>query len=133
MISLRRAVSITGGVLLAIAVAGCGSSSPTSAGNPSGGTSPSAASSSASPRSGSAAIGIQSFSYTTPASVTPGATVTVTNHDSVAHTVTSDTSGQFNVNVQPGGSATFTAPNSPGTYKFHCIYHGNMHGTLVVK
>ncbi|GAC1595508.1 MAG: hypothetical protein NVS3B21_18580 [Acidimicrobiales bacterium] len=59
--------------------------------------------------------------------------MTVTNRDPVAHTVTSDTSGQFNVNVQPGATATFTAPKSPGTYKFHCIYHGNMHGTLVVK
>lgn len=133
MISWRRTLPITGGLLLTIVMAGCGSSSPTSAGAPSGGTSPSAAGPSASPQAGSAAIGIQSFSYATPASVSPGANVTVTNHDSVAHTVTSDTGGQFNVNVQPGGTATFRAPNSPGTYKFHCIYHGNMHGTLVVK
>jgi plastocyanin len=28
---------------------------------------------------------------------------------------------------------TFTAPNKPGTYPFHCTYHSNMHGVLVVK
>ena len=28
---------------------------------------------------------------------------------------------------------TFTAPAAPGSYKFHCAYHSNMHGTLVVK
>jgi plastocyanin len=38
-----------------------------------------------------------------------------------------------NVTVGPGDSATFTAPNKPGNYKFHCTFHSNMHGTLVVK
>lgn len=138
MIPWRRAVAISAGVMVAVALTGCGASATSaSSGNPpsaatSVGAPPSAGSSSGS-KPASAAIGIQGFSYASPPSVSPGAKVTVTNHDSVAHTVTSDTDGLFNVNVQPGANATFTAPTKPGSYKFHCIYHGNMHGTLVVK
>ncbi len=55
------------------------------------------------------------------------------NMDSTAHTVTSDEGSAFDVPVKPGESMTFKAPTTPGTYKYHCTYHGNMHGTLVVK
>jgi plastocyanin len=30
-------------------------------------------------------------------------------------------------------SATIIAPMKPGSYAFHCTYHSNMHGMLVVK
>lgn len=57
----------------------------------------------------------------------------VENRDQVAHTVTADASGSlFDVTVDPGSTASFTAPTSPGSYKFHCRFHANMHGTLVV-
>jgi plastocyanin len=39
----------------------------------------------------------------------------------------------FDVDVSAGGTATFTAPSKPGSYPYHCKYHGNMHATLVVK
>lgn len=79
-------------------------------------------------------ISIKDYKYQVPKSVKPGAKVMVTNMDQVAHTVTADTSDSvFNLNIDAGGSASFTAPTKPGTYKFHCIYHGNMHGTLVVS
>jgi len=71
--------------------------------------------------------------YETPASVSPGATVTVMNMDGEAHTVTADTGSAFDVKAAPGASTTFTAPTKPGTYAFHCTYHSNMHGMLVVK
>ena len=32
-----------------------------------------------------------------------------------------------------GSHGTFTAPTEPGTYPYHCIFHGNMHGTITVK
>jgi plastocyanin len=48
------------------------------------------------------------------------------------HTVTSDDGKSFDVTVNPGKTATFTAPSSPGTYKFHCKIHSSMHGTLTV-
>jgi plastocyanin len=79
-------------------------------------------------------ITVKDFAYQVPTTVAAGATVMVTNTDRVAHTVTADTSGSlFDVNIDAGGSASFTAPTQPGTYEFHCIYHGNMHGTLVVS
>ncbi|MEO7752269.1 MAG: cupredoxin domain-containing protein [Terracoccus sp.] len=79
-----------------------------------------------------AAIGISNFMFMVPASVAPGATITVTNDDSVAHTVTSDT-GAFDVKVNPGATATMTAPTKPGSYPFDCAIHSSMTGTLVVK
>ncbi|WP_227878373.1 cupredoxin domain-containing protein [Arthrobacter dokdonensis] len=79
-----------------------------------------------------AAIQIKSFAYTGPDSVKAGATVTVTNKDAVAHTLTAD-DGSFNAVVEPGASVTFTAPTKPGAYTYHCKYHASMHGTLNVK
>ena len=78
-------------------------------------------------------VHISKFMYETPASVSPGATVTVMNMDGEAHTVTADSGNAFDVKADPGTSTTFTAPMKPGTYAFHCTYHSNMHGMLVVK
>jgi plastocyanin len=78
-------------------------------------------------------IHISKFAYTTPASVAPGATVTVMNMDAVKHTVTADSGKAFDTAVPAGASTTFTAPMKPGSYPFHCTYHSNMHGTLVVR
>ncbi|WP_427007372.1 cupredoxin domain-containing protein [Pseudarthrobacter sp. H2] len=79
-----------------------------------------------------ATIHIKSFAYTGPDSVPAGATVTVMNMDSEAHTVTAD-DGSFDAVVKAGTSVTFTAPKKPGAYDYHCTYHSNMHGTLTVK
>ena len=70
--------------------------------------------------------------FSHPASVAPGGLVKVVNRDDQGHTVTGDAGG-FDVAVNPKGVASFTAPKKPGTYAFHCNYHGNMHGVLVVK
>jgi len=76
---------------------------------------------------------IQNFGYAVPTSVSPGAKVEVMNGDAEAHTVTSDADGDFDVTAGAGATVTFTAPASPGSYAFHCTYHANMHGVLVVK
>ena len=60
-----------------------------------------------------------------------GTTVTWKNEDSINHTVTADDGTSFNVSVDAGKTATFTAP-AAGTYKFHCNIHASMHGTLTV-
>jgi plastocyanin len=92
-----------------------------------------------SPMSGSSksstptAVTIEDFAFHGPSSVAPGAEVTVTNQDAEAHTLTADGSGGFDVKIDPGASATFTAPTKPGSYPFHCTYHGNMQGTLTVR
>jgi plastocyanin len=63
--------------------------------------------------------------------VAPGATITVTNKDSVAHTLSG--SGFDTGNLAPGQTKTITAPTKPGNYSFVCDYHSFMTGTLVVK
>ena len=54
------------------------------------------------------------------------------NQDSAPHTVTAD-DGSFDASAAPsGGTGSFTAPATPGSYAFHCSVHPNMHGTLTV-
>lgn len=125
-------------------LAGCGSSAastgaasgsssmPTLSSGMSSSSSSSAGSSSSS-SSAEVVLHISQFAYRTPASVGPGAKVTVMNMDGVKHTVTSDKGAAFDVSVDAGSSGTFTAPMTPGTYAFHCAFHSNMHGTLVVR
>jgi plastocyanin len=83
---------------------------------------------------GGKAITIKNFAFS-PASITvaPGATVTVTNSDSVAHTVTSKTGGFDTGDIQAGQSQTFTAPNKAGSYPYICTIHQYMTGTLTVS
>jgi plastocyanin len=82
---------------------------------------------------GGSTITISNFQFS-PGSAAGGATVTVKNDDSTAHTVTSDTAGQFDTgNVNAGAEATFAAPSAAGNYPFHCEIHPtNMKGTLTV-
>ena len=140
---------VAAGFMLATATAcggssdGASSSAPTrSASAPSAsGTSVPAASgtaatTSASPASSApaapAVVSIKDFTFVAPASVPAGATVQVKNDDGEAHTVTADSGGAFDTKVGGNGTASFTAPTKPGRYPFHCTYHGNMHGVLVV-
>lgn len=111
-------------------------STPASAGMPMGsasagaGSGPGASTGSAA----GASLTIKDFAYGPTLQVAAGSTVTVTNMDSAAHTVTADEGGAFDVTIKgSGGTATFTAPGAPGTYAYHCTYHPGMHGTLVVK
>jgi plastocyanin len=67
------------------------------------------------------------------ASVAPGSTVSVTNKDSVTHTLTA-TGGRFNTgDIGPGQTKTFTAPSKAGTYDYICNIHQYMMGTIVVR
>jgi plastocyanin len=67
------------------------------------------------------------------ASVAPGATVKVTNKDSVTHTLTAS-GGQFNTgDIGAGQTKTFTAPTKAGTYSYICNIHQYMKGTIVVR
>ncbi|HEX3564366.1 MAG TPA: cupredoxin domain-containing protein [Acidimicrobiales bacterium] len=122
------------GALLGVAVlagacsSGASSSTSTTA---SGGSSSGGGSSST---GGSASITIQNFSFS-PAkiTVTPGEKVTVTNKDSVAHTVTANDK-KFNTgDIAAGKTVTFTAPSSPGSYPYMCNIHQYMTGMLTVK
>jgi len=119
---MRRAVVSCICAVLLTATA-CGSSG-SSNGSSSGG--------SGSGGSSADVITIKDFKYATPTSVAPGAKITVKNEDSAAHTVTADSGNAFDDQANSGNS-TFTAPSEPGSYPFHCTFHPEMHGTLVVK
>jgi plastocyanin len=96
-------------------------------------TAPGAASTAGAVAAQPAVIKIKDFRYTVPASVAPGARITVNNQDGQNHTVTSATKGVFEVTAVGGGTGALTAPNRPGSYMFACSFHANMTGTLVVR
>jgi plastocyanin len=115
--------------VIALVVAGCGSSSTTGYGSNSTAT----ATNSAAPAASGATITISGMSFGDPITVSPGAQVSITNDDGVEHSVTSKTAGQFDTEVDANEQKTFTAPTQPGEYPFYCKYHSNMKDTLIVK
>jgi plastocyanin len=125
------AAALVGVAVLAGACSSGASSSSTSTAAPSGKPSSGGGSSST---GGSATITIQNFSFSpSKITVTPGEKVTVTNKDSVAHTVTANDK-KFNTgDISPGKTVTFTAPSSPGSYPYICTIHQYMTGMLTVK
>lgn len=72
------------------------------------------------------------FSLTSIA-VAPGAAVKVENEGSAPHTVTADDAAFDSGTVSGGSSGSFTAPDTPGDYAFHCEIHPSMTGTLTVE
>jgi plastocyanin len=90
--------------------------------------------SSASAATATKSVTISNFMFSPmSASVAPGSTVSVTNKDSVTHTLTA-TGGQFNTgDIGPGQTKTFTAPSKAGTYSYICNIHQYMKGTIVVR
>jgi plastocyanin len=117
-------------VLLIGACGAKGASSGDSSAVASGSTSTASASATATAQL--RAITIEGFRYVVATTVPPGAQITVINKDSAEHTVTADSGGAFHTEVQANSQATFTAPTLPGAYPFHCAYHPNMRGQLVV-
>ncbi len=93
---------------------------------------PAASSTGTTPAAAPAEILIKGFKYEGADTVSPGAEITVTNEDIEAHTITADTGNAFDT-ITKVGTTTFTAPTEPGTYPYHCIFHGNMKGTLTVN
>lgn len=64
-------------------------------------------------------------------SVKAGTTVTWTNNDSVAHTVTSDDGFFESGTLNAGGTYSYVFP-APGTYNYYCRPHPYMTATVVV-
>ncbi len=82
---------------------------------------------------GGTSVSISGFAFV-PAvdTVKAGTTVTWTNQDAVAHTVTAD-DGTFG-SAHLGNGVTFArAFNTAGTFTYHCAIHPSMHGTVVVQ
>jgi plastocyanin len=128
---------LRGGALVLVLAGALLLAACSSGGSGSSGSATSSGSSSGSGSSGatsSNAISISNFMFSPMSvSVAPGSTVTVTNKDSVAHTLTA-MGGQFDTgNIDGGQSKTFTAPSKAGTYSYICNIHQYMKGTIVVR
>ncbi len=78
-------------------------------------------------------VSLKSIAFT-PATLTVavGTTVTWTNNDNIAHTVTADDNSFDSGNLAAG--ATYTKSfTTAGTYPYHCSYHANMTAKIVVQ
>ena len=97
-------------------------------------TSSSSSSSTNKPAVATNAVTIQNFAFS-PANITVkvGTTVTWTNKDSVAHTVTETDgkTGPDSGNVNPNSAYSFTFKTA-GTYHYNCKIHPEMVGTVTV-
>lgn len=84
-------------------------------------------------RQSSATVTIQNFAFSPQGlSVPVGTTVTWTNQDNTAHTVTADSSsGPMSSMLQPGESFTFTF-STVGNFPYHCSIHPEMTASVTV-
>ena len=79
-------------------------------------------------------IAIKDFDYAPgTATVAVGTKVTWKNADLANHTVTFDTGAKRDLGNQPRGTSKSMTFTRAGTFAYHCDYHPNMHGTVVVK
>ena len=143
---MRRSLIALGAIAL-IAVAACSGSAATTAPTSAPVTAapvtaapatadPTAApaSAAASPAAGGPAVSIKNFSFN-PATVTAkaGDTISWTNGDDAAHTVTfDDASVTSSGNITNGATFTTTIAKA-GTYAYHCKIHPSMKGSVTVS
>lgn len=117
-----------------VALAGCGGSKDTAT------TPPAATQAAATPAATkpagakSVAVSIKDFEYG-PKTVTvvKGGTVRFKNVDPANHTVTFDTGAMKSLGNQRTGVERSMRFAKAGTFAYHCDFHPNMHGTVVVR
>jgi len=129
--------------LVLVPLSGCGDDDDSSGGG-GGSTAPAASPGSAAGTSGApgttagggggggtgASIDITEFAFPAETQVAAGQPLTVTNDTGSAHTITAD-DGTFNMEIPAGESIELTV-SEPGSYDYHCNFHSNMTGVLVV-
>jgi plastocyanin len=113
-------------ISLMIGIAGCGGGGTTASPYGAGQNTPAAVKAVS-----SNTLTISGFKFSS-ITVAPGSTVTVQNKDSAGHTVNVNGT-KIDVTVAGGGSGTFVAPATGGTYTLTCDFHPSMQGSLVVK
>lgn len=64
--------------------------------------------------------------------VTAGTTITWTNKDGIAHTVTSNT-GAFNSGTLNADGTYSHLFSTAGSFPYHCTFHPNMTATVIVN
>lgn len=78
-------------------------------------------------------IGISSFAFAKASlTVAKGTTVTWTNNDAVAHTVTSDDGTSFSSGTIASGATFSFTFNTAGTFNYHCNFHSGMTAIIIV-
>lgn len=77
-----------------------------------------------------AALKISGYSFGA-VTAAAGQTITVSNADSVLHSVTAD-DGSFTVDVPAGGTADLVVA-AAGTYAIHCRIHQSMTGSITIS
>ena len=114
----RRLATLAAALLLVIAPA-CGGGGDEPAATAAGG--------------GVSTVSIDDFVYK-PAELTvkSGTTVTFTNKDGFAHTVTAKDRSYDSENLDEGQSFEHTY-DEPGTYEYFCAIHNSMTGSVVVE
>lgn len=129
-------VAIVGAVFVTHKLDNKQNQSPTS-GSPQGTTNTSSTSSNATQGAVTGHIEIKDNMIFTPSqiSVRKGEAVTWTNNDNTSHTVTDDlkdVGGPDSATIAPGATYTFTFTKT-GSFQYHCEFHHEMRGTIVVK
>lgn len=124
-----RTVSLS--LLLALALAACGGGSGGDTTTPDDATTAGESPTTAAGGSG-ADISIAGFAFSGPSSVPLGATVTVTNNDTVSHTWTSDDQVFDSGTLAVGDTFEFTFDEA-GEYSYFCNFHSEMTGTITVE
>ncbi len=114
-----RAAALLATISLLVVGGGCGSDDETAEGGVTGG-------------SGEGVV-IADFAYM-PAELTveAGTTVSFPNRDSTAHTATAD-DGSFDTGTIEGGESGSVALKQPGTYRYYCLFHPFIKGTVRVE
>jgi plastocyanin len=124
----RLVLSLAVGGLVALAACGGGNSDKGSA----SGASTTSTSAETTTNATVSAVDIKGFAYAPPtATVKVGSSLTWTNDDTAPHTVTADDKSFDSGNVAQNDKFSYTF-KAAGTFKYHCLYHGNMHGTVTV-
>jgi plastocyanin len=128
---MRRLSTLALAVGALVALVGCSSGSTAAPSTAASAAAPSAAASA--PAAGGAAVSIKDFAFnpqTIQAKV--GDSITWTNQDTTAHTVTLDDKSVDSGSVAP--SSTFShAFTQAGTFTYHCEIHKQMTGTVTVS
>ncbi len=124
----RLAVLTFAVILASAACSGTSSTAPSTAPAASASVAPSAGASAAT----GTAVSIANFSFM-PATITVavGSTVTWTNNDSTAHTVTAD-DGSFKSDTLATGATFSQTFATAGTFAYHCSIHTSMKATVTV-
>ena len=84
------------------------------------------------PSAAAEAVAIKDFKFPATVEVAAGSTITWTNEDDFAHTVTAEDESFDSMDIDADGTFEHTF-DDPGTYAYFCNIHNYMKGTVVVS